>query len=69
MLFLEYDEKKIREYDRRDGRIEGRKEINDLHALLLSEGKIDVLKRAVVDPEYQEKLLKEYFPDRVSETE
>lgn len=41
-------------------RREGRDAINQLNALLLKEQRYEELERSTKDPEYQEKLLKEY---------
>lgn len=50
-----------------DGRIEGRKEdrliVNKLTAKLIDEGRLDDLKRATTDQEYQDDLIKAMFPD------
>lgn len=43
----------------RIGREEGAKQINELNKRLIELGRIDDLKRAVEDSDYQEQLLKE----------
>ena len=56
------------EEGRKEGREEGRKEgreetlnlINKLNDILLSEGRVEDLKRSINDREYQPQLLKEY---------
>ena len=48
-----------REEGERIGREEGAKQINELHKRLIELGRIDDLKRAVEDSDYQERLLKE----------
>lgn len=56
------------EEGRKEGREEGRKEgreetlnlINKLNDILLSEGRVEDLKRSINDREYQAQLLKEY---------
>ncbi|WP_418374073.1 hypothetical protein [Agathobacter sp.] len=52
------------EEGRKEGRKEGREEtlnlINKLNELLLSEGRVEDLKRSINDREYQAQLLKEY---------
>ncbi len=45
---------------REEGRKEGRGEINSLMEKLLAQNHIEEAKRATVDPEYCDKLLKEY---------
>ncbi len=42
------------------GKAEGRNAVNALNEILIREGRIDDLKRATVDPEYQDKLLSEF---------
>lgn len=57
-----------RKEGRKEGREEGRKEgreetlnlINKLNDILLSEGRVEDLKRSINDREYQAQLLKEY---------
>ena len=53
-----------REEGRKEGREEGREEtlnlINKLNDILLSEGRVEDLKRSINDREYQAQLLKEY---------
>lgn len=56
MCLTEYDEKEHMDAVR----AEGREEINTLHGILLEEGRIEDLKRAINDKEFQEKLLEEY---------
>ena len=48
-----------REEGERIGREEGAKQINELHKRLIELGRIDDLKRAVEDSDYQGRLLKE----------
>ena len=52
------------EEGRKEGRKEGREEtlnlINKLNDILLSEGRVEDLKRSINDREYQAQLLKEY---------
>lgn len=48
-----------REEGERIGREEGAKQINELHKRLIELGRMDDLKRAVEDSDYQEQLLKE----------
>lgn len=65
---LELERADAREEDREEGREEGRKEgreetlnlINKLNDILLSEGRVEDLKRSINDREYQAQLLKEY---------
>ncbi len=49
-----------REEGRQEGRQEGKELVNRLNELLLNDGRLDDLRRAVKDPEYQEQLMKEY---------
>jgi len=76
MILEEYDEKKVREYLRKEamemGREEGLKEgieqgiekgiaqMNELTRLLLDAGRLEDLKRVTQDKDFQETLLKEY---------
>lgn len=39
------------------------KQINDLYSKLFDDGRIEDVKKAVKNPEYQKKLYEEYFPD------
>ena len=52
---------------RNEGRREGRKEerliVNKLTARLVDEGRLEELKRAATDQEYQDGLIKALFPD------
>lgn len=41
----------------------GIKQINDLYSKLFDDGRIEDVKKAVKNPEYQKKLYEEYFPD------
>ena len=56
---LHYATRIGREEGERIGREEGAKQINELHKRLIELGKIDDLKRAVEDSDYQGRLLKE----------
>ena len=56
---LHYATRIGREEGERIGREEGAKQINELHKRLIELGRIDDLKRAVEDSDYQEQLLKE----------
>lgn len=68
MLMVEYDEELVRKYDQRDGKNEGlkegKKEINELNLRLITDGRMEDLKKATLDQNYQEKLYREYFPDK-----
>ena len=48
------------EEERREGRQEGRHDVNELIRCLFTEGKIEELFRASQDLEYQKKLMEEY---------
>lgn len=64
---------RIAREERREGRKEGRKEgrregearINRLNAILIQSGRLDDLKRAATDYDYQTKLIEELFPDEI----
>ena len=56
---LHYATRIGREEGERIGREEGAKQINELHKRLIELGRIDDLKRAVEDSDYQGRLLKE----------
>jgi len=60
MILEEYDEKKTREYLRKEAMDMGMEQANELTRLLLDAGRIEDLKRAVQDKAYQKELLKEY---------
>ena len=45
---------------RKEGRKEGKELVNRLHEHLLDENRLNDLRRALKDPEYQEQLMKEY---------
>ena len=65
---LELEREDAREEGREEGRQEGREEgrqeslqiINELNSRLLEEGRLEDLKKSVVDKEYQRMLLREY---------
>ena len=61
---LELERADAREEGLEEGRKEGREEtlnlINKLNDILLSEGRVEDLKRSISDREYQAQLLKEY---------
>ena len=45
---------------RTEGRASGVALINQLHSLLINDGRMDDLKKSINDSEYQEKLIREY---------
>lgn len=71
MILTEYDEERHlklvqknseergRREGREEGRLEGHNEINRLNQKLLQQNRIEDMKRAMVDPEFQKHLLKE----------
>ena len=62
--FYEMDRITSLNHARREGRAEGAARINDLNAWLLSNNRIEDLKRAVTDKNYQEQLLKEFMSQK-----
>lgn len=68
MLLTEYDEKLHLKNTREEGREEGKEigkeighsQINALNAKLLEQNRLDDLKKATYDKEYQKKLLEEF---------
>lgn len=60
MLLTEYDEKKHMKHIYEEGKLEGYERVNKLYDRLLTEGRNEDLKKALKDPEYLEKLFKEY---------
>ena len=60
-LFLtKYNEEKILEQERAEGREEGFSELNDLYSYLYNQGRFDDLKKAFMDAEYRNELLEMY---------
>ena len=53
-----------REEGRSEGRSEMQGEINALNIRLISENRLDDLRRAAMDIDYQSQLLRELFPQR-----
>lgn len=51
----------------REGRQEGEARINRLNGALIDMGRIEDLKRASKDRDFQEKLMKELFPEENTE--
>ena len=49
-----------RVYDRLEGKAEGRADLNKLNQALLRDNRLEDLVRSTTDPEFQEKLLREY---------
>lgn len=64
VLLTTYNEKQhkktLQREAKEEGREEGRSRINELNRRLLADGREEELKKAVLDEEYQKKLLKEY---------
>ena len=46
----------------RQGRIEGISKLNNLHSIIIRDGRFDDLTRATSDPDYQKKLMEELLP-------
>ena len=55
---------KINEETRVETRKETLKEVNELNMRLISENRLDDLRRAATDIDYQSQLLRELFPQR-----
>ena len=72
LILTEYDEqahiKKEKDWSRQEGLVEGisegisvgKQQLTELYRLLIQEGRMDDLKKATEDSDFQDKLLKEY---------
>ena len=60
MLLTEFDEERYERTIRQDAFEEGEKRLNKLNEILLSEGRIEDLRKSTVNQEYQNQLMKEF---------
>lgn len=60
LLLTEYNPKKQRELDRRDAKEEGQDRVNRLNRKLIELNRQEDIIRAAMEPEYQEKLFREF---------
>ena len=63
MCITEYDEATFVKGIKEEGFEEGVDKINELNARLVSDNRMEELKRSTTDKVFQKKLLNEYFPD------
>ena len=60
MLLTEFDEERYERTLRQDAYEDGREDVNKLNEILLSEGRIEDLRKSTVNQEYQNQLMKEF---------
>ena len=60
MLLTEFDEERYERTLRQDAYEDGREDVNKLNEILLSEGRIEDLRKSTVNREYQNQLMKEF---------
>ena len=60
MLLTEFDEERYERTLRQDAYEDGREDVNKLNEILLSEGRIEDLRKSTTDKEYRRKLMKEF---------
>lgn len=57
--------KRIAMEERNEGRIEGETRINTLHSILIESNRMDDLKRAIKDRDFQMQLMVELLPENM----
>ena len=65
MCLTEYNEAETMQMFKEEGREEGINEINALNIRLINDNRLDDLRRAATDIEYQAQLLRELFPQNL----
>ncbi len=60
MLLTEFDEERYERTLRQDAYEDGREDVNKLNEILLSEGRIEDLRKSTINQEYQNQLMKEF---------
>ena len=60
MLLTELDEERYERTLRQDAYEDGREDVNKLNEILLSEGRIEDLRKSTINQEYQNQLMKEF---------
>lgn len=62
---FEFDEERYYQILREEGREEGESRVNQLHSILIDLDRLDDLKRATKDKDYQEQLMYELLPEEI----